>query len=431
MSETDTRAAVTDPFDVAMKRENDYLRRLDVTVAPPQVAAARRREATRIRKTTRIKGFRKGKVPVRIVEERYGPLIDERTVDALVNRAFREAVREHGLSTVGEPVVSEVDYRPGERLSFRIDVEVLPKVELARTGGFRVKRREVEVADAEVDSVIEQFRKEHAVLRPADRAPENGDVVSVAIREDGGEHDGEDGGGAGAAEKPYRFELGAGYAIPDVEAAILTLAPGEEGTFTVSYPEDFASSELAGTTRSLRIRLDEVSASLLPDLTDAFASEVGDFGTLAELREAIGGELRTRAEREADEEVGEQLLDAVIEANAFEVPPSLVSHYLDRVIDAPEGADPARIEEARKSVTPAVERQVRRDLVLERLIEDEGLQLSSEEFDERLSELGKARGKSVVEIRRQLAREKQLDPLRRRFAIEKAFQFLIDRSDVS
>ena len=427
MSETDARAAVTDPFDVALKRENDYLRRLDVTVAPPQVAAARRREATKIRKTTRIKGFRKGKVPVRIVEERYGPLIDERTVDALVNRAFREAVQEHGLSTVGEPVVSEVDYRPGERLSFRIDVEVLPKVELARIGGFRVKRREIEVADAEVDTVIEQFRKEHAVLRPADRAPENGDVVSVAIREDGGE----DGDDDGAAEKPYRFELGAGYAIPDVEAAILTLAPGEEGTFTVSYPEDFASSELAGTTRSLRIRLAEVSASLLPDLTDGFAGEVGDFGTLAELREAIAAELRTRAEREADEDVGEKLLDAVIEANAFEVPPSLISHYLDRVIDAPEGADPARVDEARKSVTPAVERQVRRDLVLERLIADEGLELSSEEFDERLSELGKARGKSVVEIRRQLAREKQLDPLRRRFAIERAFQFLIDRSDVS
>ena len=430
MSETDTRAAVTDPFDIAMKRENDYLRRLDVTVAPPQVAAARRREATKIRKTTRIKGFRKGKVPVRIVEERYGPLIDERTVDALVNRAFRDAVREHGLSTVGEPVVSEVDYRPGERLSFRIDVEVLPKVELARIGGFRVKRREVEVADAEVDTVIERFRKEHAVLRPADRAPETGDVVSVAIREESGDGGGEDGDEDGA-DKPYRFELGAGYAIPDVEAAILTLAPGEEGTFEVSYPEDFASSELAGTTRSLRIRLDEVSASLLPDLTDAFAGEVGDFGTLAELREAIGAELRERAEREADEEVGEKLLDAVLEANAFEVPPSLISHYLDRVIDAPEGADPARIEEARKSVRSAVERQVRRDLVLERLIEDEGLDLSSEEFDERLSELGKARGKSVVEIRRQLAREKQLDPLRRRFAIERAFRFLIDRSDVN
>ena len=423
MSAAKPQAAATDPFDVEIKQENDYLRRLDVTVDPAQVAATRRREAAKLRKTTRIKGFRKGKVPVRIVEERYGPLIDERTVDALVNGAFRDAVQRHDLSTIGEPVVSELDYKRGERLSFRIDVEVMPAIELARTGGFRIKRRDVTVGDADIDEVIENIRKENAVLQPADRAPQNGDVVSVAIREREG--------GDGAEEKPYRFELGAGYAIPDVEEAILTLAPGEEGTFTVSYPEDFGAEALAGTTRSLRIRLDDVRASELPELTDAFASEMGDFETLDEFREAVENELRARGERQADEELGEQLVDAVIEANAFEVPPSLTSRYLDRVIDAPEGADPEQVEEARKSVAPAVERQIKRDLVLERLIEDQGLDLSSEEFDERLAELGKARGKSLVEVRRELAKEKQLDPLRRRLAIDKAFRFLIDGSDVS
>ena len=423
MSSAKPQAAATDPFDVEIRQENDYLRRLDVTVDPAQVAATRRREAAKLRKTTRIKGFRKGKVPVRIVEERYGPVIDERTVDALVNRAFRDAVQRHDLSTIGEPVVSELDYQPGERLTFRIDVEVMPAIELARTGGFRVKRREVTVEDADIDEVIENIRKENAVLQPVDRAPQHGDVVSVAIREEAG--------GDGAEEKPYRFELGAGYAIPDVEEAILTLAPGEEGTFTVSYPEDFGAEALAGTTRSLLIRLDDVRAHELPELTDEFASEMGNFETLEAFREAVEQELRARGVRQADEELGEQLVDAVIEANAFEVPPSLTSRYLDRVIDAPEGADPEQVEEARKSVAPAVERQIKRDLVLERLIEDQGLDLSSEEFDERLAELGKARGKSLVEVRRELAKEKQLDPLRRRLAIDKAFRFLIDGSDVS
>ena len=423
MSSAKPQAAATDPFDVEIRQENDYLRRLDVTVDPAQVAATRRREAAKLRKKTRIKGFRKGKVPVRIVEERYGPVIDERTVDALVNRAFRDAVQRHDLSTIGEPVVSELDYQPGERLTFRIDVEVMPAIELARTGGFRVKRREVAVEDADIDEVIENIRKENAVLQPVDRAPQHGDVVSVAIREEAG--------GEGAEEKPYRFELGAGYAIPDVEEAILTLAPGEEGTFTVSYPEDFGAEALAGTTRSLLIRLDDVRAHELPELTDEFASQMGDFETLEAFREAVEQELRARGMRQADEELGEQLVDAVIEANAFEVPPSLTSRYLDRVIDAPEGADPEQIEEARKSVAPAVERQIKRDLVLERLIEDQGLDLSSEEFDERLAELGKARGKSLVEVRRELAKEKQLDPLRRRLAIDKAFRFLIDGSDVS
>ncbi len=423
MSETDTQPKASSPFDVAVASESDYLRRLNVTVDPGQVAAARRKEAVKVRKNTRVKGFRKGKVPVTVVEERYGPLIDERTVTALVNKGFRAAVEQHELAAIGEPVVSEVEYEPGKRLSFRVDVEVMPKFDLARTGGFRVERPEVTIGEADIDEIFDNVRAEHAVLEPVERPPEMGDVVSVLIR---AADEGQD-----QEEKPYRFELGAGYAIPDVEAAILTLGPGEEGTFEVTYPGDFGSEELAGMTRSLLVRLHDVRSKRLPEPTDDFAREIGDFDSLDELRGAIESDLLAHREREADDVVREKLIDAVMEANAFEVPPSLVSRYLDRVIEAPEGADPERIEEARKSVTPAIERQVKRDLVLERLIETQGFEPSQEEFDERLSELGEARGMSLMEVRRQLAKDKQLDTLRHRLAVDKAFQFLIDSSDVS
>ena len=121
----------------------------------------------------------------------------------------------------------------------------------------------------------------------------------------------------------------------------------------------------------------------------------------------------------------------MIDANAFEVPPSLLSRYLDRVIDAPDGADPDRVQEARQSVSPAVERQIKRDLILERLIDAEGLAPSDEEFDAKLSELGEKQGLSLVEVRRQLAREKRLDALRHHLAVDKAFQFLLDKSEVT
>jgi len=422
LSKTDTQSKTAEAFEVEVAAENDYLRRLNVTVAPSQVAATRRKEATKIRRSTRIKGFRKGKVPVTVVEERYGPLIDERTVTTLVNRGFRAAVEQHELAAIGEPVVSEVEYESGERLTFRVDIEVMPSIELSRTGGFRIERPKVTVNDTDVDEILESVRADHAVLEPVERAPETGDVVSVLIlaAEEG----------ADRKEKPYRFELGAGYAIPDVEAAILTLHLGEEGTFEVTYPDDFASDDLAGSTRSLRVRLDDVRAKRLPELTDDFARESGDFDSLDELRSAIDSDLRAHREREAEDVVREKLIDAVMEANAFEVPPSLVSRYLDRVIDAPEGTDPQRVDEARRSVTQAMERQVKRDLVLERLIEAQGLEPTTEEFDERLSEMGEAKGLSLMEVRRQLAKDKQLDALRHRLAVDKAFQFLIDRSEV-
>ncbi len=424
MSQSATKTAGTDRFEFELTSENDYLRKVWVTVDPGHLTASRREEAAKVRKTSRIKGFRKGKIPFHVVEERYGPLIDERTLNSLVNQGFRAAITEHELATIGEPVVSDVDYKPGERLKFRVDIEVMPEVTLARTGGFRVERPEVTVRDEDVDELFEKVRKEQAVLEPVERPAGQNDVVSVVIRaEDEGEGAGED--------KPYRFEIGEGHAIPDVEAAILTLSPGEEKTFDVTYPDDFGSEELAGVTRSLLIRLEDVHTKRLPEPDDDFAKQVGgSFETIEELRAAIREDLVAHREGEANDAVREQLVDAVIAANSFEVPPSLLSRYLDQVIDAPEDADPERVQEARQSVTPAVERQIKRDLILGRLIEAEGLTPSDEEFDERLSELGEKQGLSLVEVRRQLAREKQLDSLRHRLAVDKAFQFLTDSSEV-
>jgi len=424
LSQSATKTARTDRFEFDVSAESGYLRKVMVTVEPGHVAAARRKEAVKVGKTSRIKGFRKGKVPPHVVEERYGPLIDERTLSALINQAFRAAVAEHELTTVGEPVVADVDYEPGQRLKFRVDIEVMPEVRLDRTSGFRIERPEVIVQDEDVDELFEKVRLEQAVLEPVDRAPEEGDVVSVVIR---AEDDREDAG----EDKPYRFEIGEGHAIPDVEAAILTLTPGDEETFEVSYPDDFGSDTLAGTTRSLSIRLDDVRTKRLPEPNDDFARQLGGtFETIDELRTAIREDLVAHREGEANDAARERLIEAVIEANPFEVPPSLLSRYLDQVIDAPEGTDPERVQEARQSVAPAVERQIKRDLILERVIESEGLTPSDEEFDTRLSELGEKQGLSLVEVRRQLAREKQLDSLRHRLAVDKAFQFLMDSSEV-
>ena len=410
-------------FDFAVETESPTRRHMTITVDPGHVAATRRKEIKRIGKSVRLKGFRKGKVPPNVVEERYGPLVDERTVTALVNEGFREAVRAYELEAIGEPSVGDVRYQPGESLSFSVDVDVMPEIELARTGGFKVKRPGVDVAEKEIDELLERMRTENAVLEPVERPPREGDVVSVRIRPvetDDGEPE----------AKPYRFELGAGYAIPDVEAAILTLAPGGSDTFEVTYPDDFGNEELAGATRTLSIELAEVKAKRRPDLDDEFARQVGDFETLDELRDAVRDDVRRHEEEEADRAVREQLLNSLLDANPFEVPRALVSRYLDRVIDAPEDADPERVEEARRSVRPAVERQIKRDLILDRLIELKGLEATAEDLDARLAEIAEHNDLSVSEVRSRLAREKRLDAVRRELAVKKAVDFLKAESSV-
>ncbi len=427
MSQPSTGSVDTgrDRFEVEVETARGCVRRLKIVVDPNHVASQRRAEGAKLGKTVRIKGFRKGKVPRHVVEERYGPVIDERSLTALVNEGFRAAVTRHALEAVGEPAVEKVDYVPGERLAFEVEVEVMPELDLARTSGFRVRRPPVAVNEEDVDALLESMRADQAVLAAVTRKPEAGDVVSVAIRPVSEDPEAE------AEEKPYRFELGAGYAIPDVEAAILTLEPGAEGRFEVRYPDDFGTEALAGSTRTLIVRLVDVRAKRLPELDDDFARQVGDFEDMAALRAVVLDDLRTHREREAEDAVREKLVDEVIDANPFEVPPSLVSRYLDRVVEAPEGADPERVEAARESVRPAVERQIKRDLVLETLIEREGLAATAEELEARLAELGSKQGLSAAEVRRRLRCEKRLETLRRRLAEEKAFEFLLAGSEVS
>ena len=424
MSQTSTESSKPERFDIAVETEAPCVRRVVITVEPSHVAATRRKEGKKLGKSVRMKGFRKGKVPPGVIEERYAPVIDERTVTTLVNEGFREAVRAHELHTVGDPAVEDVRYQAGESLSFSVDVEVMPEITLERIGGFRVARPEVTLGEADIDEILEGMRGEHAVLEPVERAPETGDVVSVRIRPVDATAEEDEG------LKPYRFELGAGYAIPDVETAIVDLIPGEKGTYDVAYPPDFGNEELAGTTRSLEIELIDVKAKRLPELDDGFACEMGDFESLDELRGAIEEDLRKHREGEADAALREQLLDAVLEANAFEVPPGLVSRYLDRVLEAPEDADPEQLQQARESVRPAVERQIKRDLVIDRLIDEHDAEPSKEDVEERLREIGEQNELSISEVRQRLAKEKRLDALRREMAVGKVFELLMAASEI-
>jgi trigger factor len=411
------------PFQVAVEEEAAWKRRLTVTVEPKHLRASRQREAKKLARRAKIKGFRKGKIPQRVIEERYGATIDQEVLSSVLQEGFREAIRTHELHPIGEPVVGDVQYEAGESLTFQVEVEVMPELQLARVGGFRIERPEVSVGDEEIDEILERMRADEAILEPVDRKAEQGDVVSVLIRQPEEEEEDED-------RKPYRFELGAGLAIPDVEDAIRSLEPGHDGTFQVTYPDDFDTPELAGTTRELTIQLLDVKTKRLPELDDDLARAVGDFDSIDALRDAVNEDLVKHREREAEDLVRERLIDSVIEANAFEVPPSLVERYLDRVIEAPEDAPADEVEKARQTLGPAVERQIKRDLILERLIDSEGFAASEADVEERLQALGEPGGLSAGEVRKRLAREKRLDALRQQIATDKAFDFLASQSTI-
>lgn len=428
---TGTKEAASDDgvdLEVDVREGAGGTRIVSVTVPAGRMESIRARERSELGGSLDLKGFRPGKVPPKVVEKRYGEVVDERAARTGVDEAWREAIERTGLEPVDRPEISDVHYGEGEALTFRAEVEVAPTLELERIGGFRIDRPAVDVEEDEVEEVLERLREDHAVYEPVERPPEEGDQVAVHVvpLDEEGEPQEE----VGEDRDPYRFVLGEGNAIPDVEEAIQTLGPGESGDFRIGFPDDFSDEELAGTRRRIRVDLLEVKARDLPALDDRFAAQVGDFASLEDLRSAVLDDLRDHREEEAEESVRRDLLDSIVEANPFDVPRAMVDRYLDRVIDAPPEADPEEVQEARRSLYPRAEQEVRRQMVIDHLMEREGFEATDEEVDARIREIAGRREETPADVRRQLARSGRLDGVRHHLAVEKLFEDLKTRSDL-
>lgn len=430
-------------LDIAVEEREAWRRRLTITVDAARVARARRKERKRLSGKLRLKGFRAGKVPQQVIEQRYGELVDQRTVQHLVEDAYREAVRRHHLEPIGAPEFGEVRYARGENLTFQVDIEIMPTLKLDRLGGFRIRRPEVSASEDDVEAVVQRLREERGVWEAREGSPEEGDLVAVRITrlgEEGGAAGTtgpESGSGVRAPGTPsaeggeaelYRFPLGSGYAIEEVEKAIYTLRPGEGGTFTVRFPEDFGDAALAGKTRQLEIELAEIKHRRLVPLDDDFASEVGDFKTLEALQRQVREDLLRHREEEAEQTVRDAIMDSIIQANSFDVPASLVESYLDRLMGSGPGEggndEVHQPSEARTSVRPIAEQQLKRELVLEHVIEHLNIDASDDDVDSFVRGVAERRGADAAELRRRWLREGGPKSLRRRVVVDRAFEHL-------
>ncbi|MGI9039151.1 MAG: trigger factor [Gemmatimonadota bacterium] len=417
-----TRAA---GLEVSLAEGEGWLRTLTVSVPSDRVARVRTAEIGRLSRTLRLKGFRKGKIPTAVVEQRFGDELDGRVQQTLLDEAYREALADAALSPAGPGRITNIRYEPGEPFVFEAELEVMPTIELDRTGGFKVTRVVDPVTDEEVASILERIREENAEWRPVERAPAAGDRVSVRISPLPA--DAEEPTGRGT---PYQLVLGTGKALDDVEEAIQTMSPGTTEIFAVDFPDEDGGDD-AVLTRRLHIALDGVEEKELPELTDEFAAGIGDFEDRNALVAALREDLARHHEKEAEEKLRGELLSALIEAHPFVVPAALVDRYLEGMMRSREGLDAGELDRMREAVGPHAERQIREELLLEAVIDREGFRAGSDEVDVHIEKLAEGRDITPAKLRRELAQEGQLSQLEHNLAVEKAFAYLKGQSGVS
>jgi trigger factor len=410
---------------VDIESPHDWARKLTITVPADRVQGERRKVAAQYAKRVRLPGFRKGKVPSSVVEKQYGPAIDSQTVEQVINSAYREALQEEGFDPISQAAVDNVDYQPDSDLTFEVEFEVRPEITLDRLGGFTVQAPAAEIAEKDVDRVIERLREQSATWAPIeDATPEVGDRAKVEITP---LHDTEEGEEA-PEPREYDITLGAGEVLEDIDAAIRTLEPGEEGEFSIELPGQEEAEE--PEEHRVRIRLISAEHPELPEADDAFAMEVGEFESMELLRERVREDLEAEAEQESDREVRRQLMQQVLEANPFEAPPSLIDQYLDSLMQAPDDADPEELAAAKEQARPMAEHAVRRMLVIDRVATMESLRATQADVDARVAEIAEQNEMEPAEVRRQLAQSGRLDALATDLMEQRVYDYLKSLSTI-
>jgi trigger factor len=407
---------------ITKTRDEPGAKALRVEVTVERVHAAETKAAAYYAKRVKLPGFRKGKVPDGVVRKRFQDAIREEVIRELVGESWKAAVEQEGLKPIADPRVRELKFEAEKPVTFELVVEVKPDIKLERVGGFKLKRRVAKISDGIVNEQLEQLRKQRAPWGPLAGTPAAGDLVQItlAIIEEG------------QTPEPKRYELvlGEGRALPEVEAKIMTLQPGETGDAEVTLPQDFPDPAKRGQKRAARITLHEAKRQELPPLDDAFAREAGDFDSLEALRGAVRHDLEHEAAHEADAEVRRELIDQIVTANRLEAPRPLVERLLATYAQGYEIPD-NQLERFAGEFRPLAEAQVRRDLVLDFVAESQKLQATEDELDQRVATLAERRKTDPGQLYTSLQKAGRLREIERQITEEKVFAHLLQQSTVT
>ncbi len=407
---------------VTRSSEEPGVKNLKVEVPVDVVDTAEKKAASYYAKRVKLPGFRKGKVPLPVIRKKFSDAIRENVIRELVEESWKAALDQEDLQPIADPQIRDLKFEAGVPITFEMSVAVKPELELGRVGGFKIRRKIPKVTDAMVDAQLEDLRRQRAPWAPVEgERPGSGQLVSVTITPV--EQDESPEG------KQYQIVLGEGQALPDIEERIMQMLPNEAVEAEVRFPEDYPDESKRGDSRLVRIELHEVKRQDLPELTDEFAREVGDFDSARALTAAVRNDLEQEARREGDAEARRQLLEEIEAANSVTAPRPMVQRVMSAFAEAYQVPDD-QLEKFAAEFSPVAEHQVKRDLILDHIAERESLKATEEDIDSRIEEIAKRQKTDPSKVYSSLQKAKRLNELERSITEEKVFNYLMEQSTI-
>jgi trigger factor len=386
-------------------------------------------------KQVNVPGFRKGRVPRPIFEQRFGiEALYQDALDIVLPEAYTKAVEETSIEPVSQPEIDIEQIGKNEALIFTAEVTLKPEVKLGEYKGLEVEKVDTEVTDEDVENELKELQKRHAELVvKEDEAAAEGDTVVIDFE---GFVDGEAFEG-GKAEN-HSLELGSGSFIPGFEEQLIGVKAGEEKEVNVTFPEEYHAEELAGKDAVFKVKVHEVKSLELPELDDEFAVDVDDeVETLDALREKIKNRLKESKEHEAKHTIENAVIEQAAENAEIDVPEVMIENEIDRMMKEFEqrlqaqglnldlykqfsGQDESELKEQMKA---DAEKRVRVSLTLEAIAKAENIEVTDEEVEKELEKMSETYNLPVDQIKQILG---STDSIKEDLKLNKAVELLVE-----
>ncbi len=302
-------------------------RRMTVQFPPDRVDSEVEKRLRALSRRVRIDGFRPGKVPLKIVQQRYGAGVFQEVLGEALQESFREAIEQEGLMPAGGPNIEPKAMEPGQPIEYVASFQVFPEVSVADLSDVTIERPVAEIDSADVDRVIDSLRRQQQRWVEVQRPAAEGDRVTLDFN---GTLDGEPFEG-GQAEG-FAVEVGAGRLLKDFESQLVGVEPGTGKTIDVTFPEDYPAENLKGRTVQFALKVHKVEEPRLPEVDADFARAFGIAdGDMEKLREEVRANMGRELAQKIKGLVKQQVMDALVEKHDFELPASLVKQEIDRL----------------------------------------------------------------------------------------------------
>ncbi|MBV9435152.1 MAG: trigger factor [Acidobacteria bacterium] len=412
----------------------------------------------RYQKMARVPGFRRGKTPASLVRRRFADELKQEVVESLVPKFFREAVQKQGLAPISQPRIVDFHFEDGEPLRFKAVFEVMPKIDLAPYDDLHSEQAPVAVTEEEVRRELEGLRESQASYNPVDedRGLQDGDFAQASFT--GTPVEKQESGLVDAAGNPVAssqeakptgaqpvhmddvlVDIGGTNTVKEFSENLRGAKAGEERIFNISYPADYQDKRLTGKTLEYKVQIKSIKKKQVPELSDDFAKEVGDFKDVDDLRTRIRQQLEAQKRHEIEHTAKDKLVEELVSRNQFPVPESLVEHQVTARLErgfralAAQGMRPEDMRKMdfgrlRSAQRDAAVREVKASLILEKIAEKEKIETSDAELDTEIERLAQQSRQPTEAVRKKLTDDGALERMRERIRNEKTLDFLYKRS---